>query len=57
MSSYIFGFKPGDEVTISGPFSEFFAPKTMKEIIFGGVGAGMAPVRWAQTQNYLNVFM
>ena len=25
MSSYIFNLKPGDEVTISGPFGEFFA--------------------------------
>ena len=25
MSSYIFSLKPGDEVTISGPFGEFFA--------------------------------
>ncbi len=45
MSSYIFSLKPGDKVTISGPFGEFFARKTDKEMIFVGGGAGMAPMR------------
>jgi Na+-transporting NADH:ubiquinone oxidoreductase subunit F len=45
MSSYIFGLKPGDEVTISGPFGEFFAKDTEAEMIFVGGGAGMAPMR------------
>ncbi|GAB4014380.1 MAG: NADH:ubiquinone reductase (Na(+)-transporting) subunit F [Bdellovibrio sp.] len=45
MSSYIFSLKPGDEVTISGPFGEFFARETEKEMIFVGGGAGMAPMR------------
>lgn len=45
MSSYIFGLKPGDEVTISGPFGEFFAKETKKEMVFIGGGAGMAPMR------------
>ena len=45
MSSYIFALKPGDEVTISGPFGEFFARETDKEMIFVGGGAGMAPMR------------
>ena len=45
MSSYIFDLKPGDEVTISGPFGEFFARETKKEMIFVGGGAGMAPMR------------
>jgi Na+-transporting NADH:ubiquinone oxidoreductase subunit F len=45
MSSYIFGLKPGDEVTISGPYGEFFAKDTDKEMIFVGGGAGMAPMR------------
>ncbi|RYH09767.1 NADH:ubiquinone reductase (Na(+)-transporting) subunit F [Tropicimonas sp. IMCC6043] len=45
MSSYIFNLKPGDEVTISGPFGEFFARKTDKEMVFVGGGAGMAPMR------------
>lgn len=45
MSSYIFGLKPGDEVTISGPFGEFFAKESDNEMIFIGGGAGMAPMR------------
>ncbi|MDH5358726.1 MAG: NADH:ubiquinone reductase (Na(+)-transporting) subunit F [Gammaproteobacteria bacterium] len=45
MSSYIFNLKPGDQVTISGPFGEFFAKDTDKEMIFIGGGAGMAPMR------------
>jgi len=45
MSSYIFGRKPGDKVTISGPFGEFFARDTSNEMVFVGGGAGMAPMR------------
>ncbi len=45
MSSYIFSLKPGDKVTISGPFGEFFAKDTDNEMIFIGGGAGMAPMR------------
>ncbi len=45
MSSYIFGLKPGDEVTISGPFGEFFATENDTEMVFVGGGAGMAPMR------------
>ncbi len=45
MSSYIFNLKPGDEVVISGPFGEFFAKDTDKEMVFIGGGAGMAPMR------------
>jgi len=45
MSSYIFNLKPGDEVTISGPYGEFFARETDKEMVFIGGGAGMAPMR------------
>lgn len=45
MSSYIFNLKPGDEVIISGPFGEFFAKDTEKEMVFIGGGAGMAPMR------------
>jgi len=45
MSSYIFGLKPGDSVTISGPFGEFFARETDAEMVFVGGGAGMAPMR------------
>jgi len=45
MSSYIFGCEPGDKVTISGPFGEFFAKETDSEMVFVGGGAGMAPMR------------
>ncbi len=45
MSSYIFDLKPGDDVIISGPFGEFFARDTDKEMVFIGGGAGMAPMR------------
>jgi Na+-transporting NADH:ubiquinone oxidoreductase subunit F len=45
MSSYIFGRKQGDEVTISGPYGEFFAKDTANEMVFIGGGAGMAPMR------------
>lgn len=45
MSSYIFNLKEGDEVTISGPFGEFFAKETEAEMVFVGGGAGMAPMR------------
>lgn len=45
MSSYIFSLKPGDEVTIAGPFGEFFAKETKNEMCFIGGGAGMAPMR------------
>jgi Na+-transporting NADH:ubiquinone oxidoreductase subunit F len=45
MSSYIFGLKPGDTVTIAGPFGEFFAKETDAEMVFVGGGAGMAPMR------------
>ena len=45
MSSYIFNLKPGDEVTISGPYGEFFIKETAAEKIYIGGGAGMAPLR------------
>jgi Na+-transporting NADH:ubiquinone oxidoreductase subunit F len=45
MSSYVFNLKPGDELTVSGPFGEFFARETNKEMCFIGGGAGMAPMR------------
>ncbi|GCD78599.1 Na(+)-translocating NADH-quinone reductase subunit F [Thermaurantimonas aggregans] len=44
-SSYIFSRKPGDKVTISGPYGEFFIKNTDKEMIYIGGGAGMAPLR------------
>ena len=44
-SSYIFSRKPGDKVTISGPYGEFFIKDTQREMMFIGGGAGMAPMR------------
>ncbi len=47
-SSYVFTRKPGDKVTISGPYGEFLLPANDPddvEYIFVGGGAGMAPLR------------
>ena len=44
-SSFIFSRKPGDKVTISGPYGEFFLKDTDREMMFIGGGAGMAPMR------------
>ena len=44
-SSFVFACKPGDKVTISGPYGEFFIKKTKREMMFIGGGAGMAPMR------------
>ena len=45
MSSWGFNLKPGDKVTVYGPFGEFFAKETDNEMVFIGGGAGMAPMR------------
>ncbi len=45
MSSYVFSLKPGDKITVYGPFGEFFAKETENEMVFIGGGAGMAPMR------------
>ena len=45
MSSYVFNLKPGDKITVFGPFGEFFARDTDNEMVFIGGGAGMAPMR------------
>ncbi len=44
-SSFIFNLKPGDKVTVSGPYGEFFIKDTENEMIYIGGGAGMAPMR------------
>ncbi len=44
-SSFVFGCKVGDKVTISGPYGEFFIKDTGSEMIYIGGGAGMAPMR------------
>ncbi|WP_317928723.1 NADH:ubiquinone reductase (Na(+)-transporting) subunit F [Halioxenophilus sp. WMMB6] len=45
MSSFVFSLKPGDQITVFGPFGEFFAKDTDAEMVFIGGGAGMAPMR------------
>ena len=45
MSSFLFNLKLGDHVTVAGPFGEFFARDTDKEMCFVAAGAGMAPMR------------
>ena len=44
-STYIFNLKEGDKVTLSGPYGEFFAKETDREMCYIGGGAGMAPMR------------
>ena len=44
-SSYIFGLKEGDDVSISGPYGEFFINESDSEMLYIGGGAGMAPMR------------
>ena len=45
-SSYIFSLKPGDKVTMSGPYGDFHPIFNSKnEMIWVGGGAGMAPLR------------
>lgn len=44
-SSYVFSLKPGDRVTLSGPYGDFFAKATRREMCYVGGGAGMAPMR------------
>jgi len=51
-SSYAFNLKPGDKITLSGPYGEFFVKNTKREMCFIGGGAGMAPMR-SQIRNQL----
>jgi Na+-transporting NADH:ubiquinone oxidoreductase subunit F len=45
VSSWLFSLKPGDTVTVFGPFGQFFARESDNEMVFVGGGAGMAPMR------------
>jgi Na+-transporting NADH:ubiquinone oxidoreductase subunit F len=45
VSSWLFSLRPGDEITIAGPFGHFFAPESDKEMVLIGGGVGMAPMR------------
>lgn len=45
-STYIFSLKPGDKVTMSGPYGDFHPVfDSKREMIWVGGGAGMAPLR------------
>ena len=44
-SSYIYSLKPGDKVTVSGPYGDFHIKDTQNEMVYIGGGAGMAPLR------------
>ena len=45
-SSYIFTLKPGDKVTMSGPYGDFHPiVDSKREMMWVGGGAGMAPLR------------
>ena len=52
-SSYIFNLQPGDKVTLSGPYGDFFVKESSREMCFIGGGAGMAPLR-SQILHQLN---
>lgn len=52
-SSYIFNLKPGDKVTMSGPYGDFHILDTKREMLYIGGGAGMAPLR-AQVLHLFN---
>ncbi|HEY5622643.1 MAG TPA: NADH:ubiquinone reductase (Na(+)-transporting) subunit F [Gammaproteobacteria bacterium] len=45
VSSYLFGLKPGETIAVSGPFGEFQARETDKEMVFIAGGVGIAPIR------------
>jgi Na+-transporting NADH:ubiquinone oxidoreductase subunit F len=44
-SSWVFSLKPGDAVSGIGPFGDFHAKPTQREMVYIGGGAGMAPIR------------
>ena len=45
VSSWLFGLRAGDDVTVAGPFGTFAAQDTEREMVFIGGGVGMAPLR------------
>lgn len=45
VSSWLFSLRPGDQITISGPFGHFFASESDSEMVLIGGGVGMAPMR------------
>jgi Na+-transporting NADH:ubiquinone oxidoreductase subunit F len=45
VSSYLFGMRPGSTVNVTGPYGEFAAQQSEREMVFIGGGVGMAPLR------------
>ncbi|MGB3390253.1 MAG: NADH:ubiquinone reductase (Na(+)-transporting) subunit F [Pseudaminobacter sp.] len=45
VSSWLFGRRVGDEVAVAGPYGDFAAQPTGREMVFIGGGVGMAPLR------------
>ena len=45
VSSFLFSLTAGDRVAVTGPFGEFLARQSDREMVFVGGGAGMAPMR------------
>jgi len=45
VSSWLFSLKPGDAVTLRGPYGHFAVEASERELVFIGGGAGMAPLR------------
>ncbi len=45
VSTYLFSLRPGDTVSLAGPFGHFVATESDEEMVFVGGGAGMAPLR------------
>lgn len=45
VSSFLYAAKPGDKITVSGPYGSFRARETDREMVFIGGGVGMAPLR------------
>ncbi len=44
-SSWMFHLRPGDQVEALGPFGDFHIQPTLREMVYIGGGAGMAPIR------------
>lgn len=44
MSRYIFSLLPGSSIEARGPFVEYRAPKSLKELVLIGGGTGIAPL-------------
>lgn len=44
-SSFVFNLKPGDELTVYGPYGDFLIDESDTELLYIGGGAGMAPIK------------